>query len=435
MLTLFNSLGKRLDPFEPVNPEVVTLFTCGPSIYQRAHIGNFRTFLFEDILVRYLDHLGYRVQRGMNFTDIEDKALAEAAREGMTVPELTQRNIAQFLDEMQLLRIRIPEWMPRASAHVHEAAALIAELLDRGVAYRHGGNIYFAPLKFPGFGRLFGLDMSRWPARTRRFHRDTYPGTQWNRGDFILWHGYRAGDPAFWDTVIGRGRPSWNIQDPSMIASRFRETLSIYCGGVDNLYRHHDYSLAILESLRPYPMARFWLHGHHLLAGGRKMSKSKGTVVYTADLIGQGYSAAEIRFFLIYGHYRRSLSYTPQAMRRAAGILSRLRERIRALSARAGSASPQAAAGPERALSRAGYAGRFERTFRDALDADLDVKGAVDGLLKEIEALRPEAATPAEAAAAVAQLRRIDWVLNVLFRAQSAASTETGSATQREDEP
>ncbi len=137
------------------------------------------------------------------------------------------------------------------------------------------------PLKFPGFGKLFGLDMSKWPKKKVRFHKDTYPGVQWNLGDFILWHGYKDGEKAYWDTGIGRGRPSWNIQDPAMVSRYFDETLSVYCGGIDNLYRHHDYTLAILESIRPYPMARFWLHCHHLLVNGRKMSKSRGNIYYT----------------------------------------------------------------------------------------------------------------------------------------------------------
>ena len=144
---------------------------------------------------------------------------------------------------MHLLRIKTPDYLPRASDYVDEAAAMIERLLELEIAYRHQGNIYFDPLKFPGFGKLYGLDMSRWPTRRRRFHRDTYPGIQWNLGDFILWHGYREGDTVYWDTAIGRGRPSWNIQDPSMVASHFQETLSIYCGGIDNLYRHHDYSI------------------------------------------------------------------------------------------------------------------------------------------------------------------------------------------------
>ena len=376
MLRLFNSLGKRLEPFTLVNNGVVTIFTCGPSIYQRAHIGNFRTFLFEDVLVRYLTYSGYVVKRGMNFTDIEDKAIVEARKHDLTVRELTDRNIEEFIGEMKLLEMRIPEYLPRSSEYVAEAADMIARLIALGVAYRHGGNVYFDPLKFPGFGKLYGLDMGKWPAKRRRFHRDTYPGIQWNLGDFILWHGYRPGDPVFWDTTIGRGRPSWNIQDPSMVASRFQETLSIYCGGIDNLYRHHDYSIAIIESLRPYPMARFWLHGEHLLVEGKKMSKSRGTIVYTDHLLGRGYDAAAIRFFLIGGHYRERLSYTDAAMAAAAEKLKRLREAIRRIARRAGPAEPRT---DERAIG-------LRETFRDAMDEDLNVRRAVEGLEREMNA-------------------------------------------------
>ncbi len=405
MLRLFNSLGKRMEAFQPVNERVVTIFTCGPSIYQRAHIGNFRTFLFEDILVRYLEFRGWRVERGMNFTDIEDKAIAEARKNGITLKELTDGNIDEFLREMHLLSIKLPDYLPRASASVEEAAAMIERLLELKIAYRHGGNIYFDPLKFPGFGKLYGLDMSRWPARRRRFHRDTYPGIQWNLGDFILWHGCREGDPVCWDTRIGRGRPSWNIQDPSIVANHVQETLSIYCGGSDNLYRHHDYSLAILESLRPYPMARFWLHGHHLLAGGRKMSKSRGTVINTDDLLARGYDAAEIRFFLIYGHYRETLSYTERAMESAAERLGLLRMRAREIAKRAGRSKPK---GDDRAA-------RIGETFRNRMDDDLDVRGAVDGVSRGLEALESGELQPEAAAAVTAALREIDGVLRVIF--------------------
>jgi len=393
-----------MEDFHPVDEKAVRIFTCGPSVYQRAHIGNFRTFLFEDILVRYLRYLGFRVERGMNFTDIEDKAIAEARKSGLTISELTEKNIDEFLREMRLLGMSMPEHMPRASDCVHEAAAMIGRLLEIGTAYRHGGNVYFDPLKFAGFGKLFGLDMSRWPTRKRRFHRDTYPGIQWNLGDFILWHGYREGDPLFWDTPIGRGRPSWNIQDPSMVAAHFQETLSVYCGGIDNLYRHHDYSIAILESLRPYPVARFWLHGNHLLVAGKKMSKSRGTLVYTGDLLRQGYAAAEIRFFLLYGHYRDRLSYTEKAMESAAEKLRRFREEVRKMSVRAGQALPE------------GDAARWIReTFRRRMDDDLDVKGAFDGISRELTVLQRGNPEPGVAAAAVAALREIDGVLNFLI--------------------
>lgn len=407
MLRLFNSLGRKLEPFVHEDGGPVTIFTCGPSIYQRAHIGNFRTFLFEDILVRYLEYSGYAVERGMNITDIEDKAIREARRRGINVKALTDRNIEEFLREMRFLGIRIPKYLPRASDHVGEAAEIVERLLAVGVAYRHGRNIYFDPLKFPGFGKLYDLDMSRWPARRRRFHRDTYPGVQWNLGDFILWHGYREGDAAFWETPIGRGRPSWNIQDPSMVAGHFHQTLDAYCGGIDNLCRHHDYSIAILESVRPYPMARFWLHGEHLVVGGKKMSKSRGNILYTDDLTARGHDPAEIRFFLIDSHYRRRLSFSDRAMARSAERLGNLRMRIESLSKRATGAAPSAD----------GHTARVLEAFRERMDEDLDVRGALDAIARELEAAVAAQLSPGEAAGLIGSLQRIDAVLGVLFPA------------------
>ena len=247
--------------------------------------------------------------------------------------------------------------------------------------------------------------MSRWPKKKRRFHRDTYPGIQWNRGDFILWHGYRADDRVCWDTAIGRGRPSWNIQDPSMVAPLFEETLSIYCGGIDNLYRHHDYSMAILESLRPYPMARFWLHGHHLLVDGKKMSKSLGNIVYVEMLTNKGFTAQEVRFFLIDGHYRRKMNYREDRFRASAEKLRVLRDRVRGIAKKA------------RGSSRAGSetAGRLEALFRAGMDDDLHVGRAIDGLSGLLAEKDRIAMTREEASALLASLQRIDRVLQVLF--------------------
>ncbi len=405
MLKFFNSLGKRIEPFQPANGKVVNMFTCGPSIYQRAHIGNFRTFLFEDVLVRYLEYSGYSVKRGMNFTDIEDKAIKEANERKMTVKELTQKNIEEFLGEMSLLRIKIPEYLPRASEAVDGAVQIIERLLECKIAYRHGGNIYFDPLKFPGFGDLYGLDMTKWPAKKRRFHRDTYSGMRWNLGDFILWHGCRKGDSVCWDTRIGKGRPSWNIQDPSMISKHFQETLSIYCGGFDNLFRHHDYTRAILESIRPYAMAKFWLHCHHLHVNGQKMSKSKGNIYYTDTLLEHGYDIGEIRFFLIYGHYRETLNYSDKNMRSAADRLRAFREMVSAVTGRADQEAKPAA----EAVQRIGL------VFAERMDDDLDVRGAIDGLYGALAELELEDLKPAEASAITKALKEIDGVLRVLF--------------------
>jgi cysteinyl-tRNA synthetase len=404
VLKLFNSLGKGIELFRPVDEKVVNIFTCGPSIYQRAHIGNFRTFLFEDVLVRYMEYSGYAVKRGMNFTDIEDKAITEAEKRKVTVKQLTQQNIEEFMGEMNLLRMKIPDYLPRASEAVEGAVEIIERLLDRKIAYWHGGNVYFNPLKFPGFGELYGLDMTKWPVKKRRFHRDTYPGMQWNLGDFILWHGCREGDPVCWDTQIGKGRPSWNIQDPSMISKHFQETLSIYCGGFDNLFRHHDYTRAILESIRPYPMAKFWLHCHHLHVNGQKMSKSKGNIYYTDTMLEQGYDIGEIRFFLIYGYYRETLNYSDKNMRSAADKLRAFREMVNEVKGRA---DREADLGGE--VTR-----RIKGIFSERMDDDLDVRGAFDGLYGVLSELDREDLKSVEASAIVKALREIDDVLRVI---------------------
>jgi len=405
MLKLFNSLGKELETFEPVNKEIVTVFTCGPSVYQRSHIGNFRTFLFEDVLVRYLEYSGYRVKRGMNFTDVEDKAVREAQRRKMGLHALAEENIHHFVEEMKLLKMRIPDYLPRASEAVDEAVEMIEQLLNLKIAYWYHGSVYFDPLKFLGFGELYGLDMTRWPTRKRRFHKDTYPGIQWNLGDFILWHGYKEGDAIYWDTRIGRGRPSWNIQDPSIISKHFNETLSIYCGGYDNLFRHHDYSRAILESVRPYPMAKYWLHCYHLMVNGQKMSKSKGNIYYTDTLLERGYTIHEIRFFLIYGHYRKKLNYSDNTIGSAAEKLGKFRERVRAIQMIA----------KDHTDIDTGFSQKIRQIFADEMDNDLNVKTAFDALYKFLSKVDVKNITPDAASGMIKALQEIDEVLQVIF--------------------
>jgi cysteinyl-tRNA synthetase len=404
MLKVFNSLGKRMEDFVPANPNPVSVFTCGPSVYQRSHIGNFRTFLFEDILVRYLEYSGYSVRRGMNITDIEDKAIAQAKKEKTSLEEIADRNIRVFLEEMNALGVQRPDVLPRASRSVEEAVRIIELLLERGIAYRHKGDIFFDPLRFPGFGKLYGLDMSRWPRKRVRYRRDTYPGMRWNLGDFILWHEWKGGGEEFWDTRLGKGRPSWNIQDPSMINPHFHETLSIYCGGIDNMIRHHDYIIAVLESLHPYPVAKYWLHCHHLLVRGEKMSKSRGNVLYTEELMQRGYSAAEVRFFLIDNHYRKEIDYSDEAMAMSAARLAELRTAAGLVADRSGSDPPDPDA-----------ADRVRTVFRRHMDDDLDVRSAVDGIFGVMLAAPPETLDPSEASGMIRAVAEIDSVLKVIF--------------------
>jgi cysteinyl-tRNA synthetase len=404
MLRIFNTYGKKMETFRPVRKDLVTIFTCGPSVYQRSHIGNFRTFLFEDILVRYLEYTGHKVRRGMNFTDIEDKAIEEASKKSMTVRSLTGENIRRFVREMALLRIKTPDYLPRASESVKEAADIIEKLLDLGIAYRYQGDIYFDPLKVRGFGKLYGLDMNQWPKEKRRFHKDTYPGMRWNLGDFILWHGHKKGDKDYWDTKIGRGRPSWNIQDPAMVSKHFNETLSAYCGGIDNLFRHHDYNLAVLEAVRSFPMARFWLHCQHLYVKGQKMSKSKGNIHYTDTIMNKGYGADELRFFLIYGHYREILDYSDEAMAAAAERLTGFKRNVARIKARAGKVAADGKT-----------AERIMNIFVREMDDDLNVKKAFEGVNEMLLSGDVKKLNPAAASGIINALKEIDKVLKVIF--------------------
>jgi len=405
MLRLFNTYGQKIETFHPANKKVVNIFSCGPSVYQRSHIGNFRTFLFEDILGRYLEYSGYKVKKGMNLTDIEDKALKEAEKRGLSVKTLTEKNIKVFIREISLLRMKMPDYLPKASESVDATVDSIERLLDKKIAYRYKGNVYFDPLRFPKFGKLYGLDMSKWPKRKKRFHKDTYPGMQWNLGDFILWHGYKKEDKVYWDTKIGKGRPAWNIQDPSMISKHFHETISIYCGGIDNLFRHHDYTIAILESVRPYPAAKFWLHCHHLYINSQKMSKSKGVIYYTDDLLRQGYTIDEIRFFLIYGHYRERLDYSDKVMNYVTNRLKIFRHYVHEIK--------------KRAYEKPDLEGRvvrkMKKVFTEKMDNDLNVQEAFDGLFDVLSGVKVGELKPGEASGIIKTLRQIDEVLKVIF--------------------
>jgi cysteinyl-tRNA synthetase len=389
------------------------MFSCGPSIYAPPHIGNYRTFIWEDVLQRYLKYLGYEVKRVINLTDIEDKAIEEAEERGMPVGELTGAIAGRFFEEAGRLRIELPEKIPRSSTSVEQAVYLVRKLIEKGYAYRHKGDIFFDCLKFEGFGKLFRLDMSRWPKTKKRFKRDTYPGRRWNLGDFILWHGCMKGDKVCLDTEIGLGRPSWNIQDPAMISENLGYSLDIFCGGIDNLYRHHDYNIAVMESVSGEELARYWLHGEHVLAGGKKMSKSLHNIVYPEDLLEQGFSWEQIRFYLLSKHYRKKLALNMDEARTASLRLEALREMTAVL---------LRGSRPEETINDEAVSELTEElsvSLETGMNNDLDTPSAIDGLFGAIQRLlflHKTGRIGREQARAIAdRLRRTDSVLQVLF--------------------
>ena len=411
MLNVYNTLTRKTEPFYPVQNRQVKMYTCGPSTYQRAHIGNYRTFLFEDILQRYMEYCGYKVTRLITLTDVEDKAISQAKKENLTVSQLTEKNEAVFFQDFKLLRIKTPDYSVRASSAVDQAAALIAQLVNKGFVYwfryKYVNNAYFEPQKFGGFGKLAHLDMNKWPKKKRRFHKDTYPGTPWNKGDFILWHGCGLENVCY-ETPIGSGRPAWNIQDAAIVTKHLGFKIDIACGGIDNLVRHHDYTLAIAESVSDKQFSKYWLHGGHLFVDSKKMSKSAGNVYYTSDVLDKGFSGGQLRFFLIYGPYREKLNFTFDRISETSKKLDSLKEMIFEL---------QQQKSDESSVESKKLAQSVLPIFEAAMDNNLDVKGAFDNLYEIISELHEKHALlkVTDEKNLLMDLHKIDSVLQCLF--------------------
>jgi len=412
LLNVYNSLNRKVEPFEPQEDKEVKMYTCGPSTYQPAHIGNYRTFLFEDILQRYLEYLGYKVTRLMTLTDVEDKAIDQAKKENLTVEELTRKNEAIFFKDFEVLKIKKPDCPVRASTAVDQATKLITQLFEKGYTYRFtyndAENVYFDPLKFKGFGKLAGLDMNKWPTKKRRFHKDTYPGTPWNRGDFVLWHGCKRDKEVCFQTPIGNGRPAWNIQDVSIVTKHLGFTIDVVCGGIDNLVRHHDYTLAVAEAVSGKQFSRYWLHGGHLFVDGKKMSKSKGNVYYPSNLTAKGFSGQQLRFFLIYGPYRKKLNFTFEKLAQTTQRLDSFKHMVAELE----KTKPTYQIGEKGAFSD-----KITSDFEDSLNNDLNVKSAFDNLYQTISKLHKIRQTLSEKDIknVLSGLRKIDSVLQCFF--------------------
>lgn len=403
----------QLETLSPLEPGRVRIFTCGPSIYRRPHIGNYRTFLFEDTLVRFLGFLGMKVDRVINLTDIEDKTIEESISKNLGIRELTGEMAQFFYRDAEALGILLPPNIPASSSSIAEAVHIIQILLEKGNAYDYRGDIFFDPLTYPGFGKLYKLDMSRWPAKKVRFSKDTYIGNRWNLGDFILWHKERGENIAFWNTSLGRGRPSWNIQDPAMIYQRLGDQVDINCGGIDNIYRHHDYNIAIMESFTGKEYARCYLHGEHLLVENKTMSKSRGNIIYPEDVVAKGYTARDLRFFLTTSrHYREKLNFTWQGLESSSRRLGAINARIASLLGRSSGSLHTEAWPPGKGVE---LAGKLERGFVAAMEDDLSLYRAVEWVESVLLSVEPGTnLEKADRTRLVATLRRIDSVLNCL---------------------
>jgi cysteinyl-tRNA synthetase len=430
-LELHDTLSGETRPFAPLRSERIGVYSCGPTVYGPAHIGNFRSFLFADILIRHLRWRGLPVTWVMNITDIDDKIIRGAAAAGIGIDELAERYLEGFLADAAALRMTMPDVLPRATAHISQIVDLIATLLDKGHAYRtEDGSIFYRISSWPAYGRLARLD----PEGLRvgeRVEADEY-GKDDVR-DFALWKGPKPDEPS-WETAIGPGRPGWHIECSAMSMTHLGPSFDIHTGGVDLIFPHHEDEIAQSEAATGEPFVGTWLHCAHLQTGGSKMAKSTGNIASVADLLAAGVSPRALRLALISVHYRAAMSHSDESLDAAAAALERIDALVAALNAY-GEDGPDDAKLPE-ALAAA------REAFGSALDSDLNVSAALAALFDLIRELnrRIERRTlsTADAGRALDTLRDLDRVLAILPDSEAGPDPKVAAlldarATAREE--
>ena len=316
----FNTLSNRIEEFAPLHDNEVRMYACGPTVYDYGHIGNFRTFVFVDLLRRYLKH-HYTLRHVMNITDVDDKIIRNSAKAGVSINEYTKKYTEAFLEDADSLNLERPE-IVRATEHIDEMAKFIQELVDKGIAYKtDDGSYYFRIAKFPEYGKLSKKDFAGMEDGAR-VDVDEYEKD--NARDFALWKSPKPGEH-FWETVIGPGRPGWHIECSVMSMRKLGDTLDIHTGGEDLVFPHHENEIAQSESLTGKTFARFWIHARFLLVEGEKMSKSLGNFYTLRDLVLMGHKPSSIRYLLSSVPYRKQLNFTFDGLTQAANAVERIR--------------------------------------------------------------------------------------------------------------
>ena len=411
MLRFYNTMSKQIEVFEPLNPPKVGLYTCGPTVYDYAHIGNFRAYVWEDLLQRYLEFKGYEVTRVMNITDVDDKTIRRSRELGIPLEEYTAKYKKAFFEDIDTLNIKRADYFPEATKHIDDMVRLIQILLEKGYAYRaEDGSIYYSIAKFPDYGKLSGKKPEQLIAGARVRH-DEYEKEQW--ADFALWKAWDPGDgDVYWDTPLGRGRPGWHIECSAMSMKYLGETFDIHTGGEDNIFPHHENEIAQSEAATGKMFVKYWLHCAHLIVEGKKMSKSLGNFYTLRDLLEKGHNPMAIRYLLLATHYRQKLNFTFDGLAAAQSAIDRLEEYRDMLEEFSQKNTP----GTDRKVRDAVDEGL--KGFEEDMDDDLNISGALGSVFEMVRAVNRIASVDgisgADADYALDALNRINSVIAVL---------------------
>jgi cysteinyl-tRNA synthetase len=406
-LRFYNTYTNRVEPFESLKPGEVGMYTCGPTVYDYAHIGNFRAYMFEDLLRRHLKYKGFKVTQVMNLTDVDDKSIRGAREQGIKLREYTRKYIDAFFEDLDTLRIERAEHYPPATEHIPEMVELVKKLLDTGHAYRKDGSIYFQIKSFPNYGKLSGFDLSQLKTGAR-VDADEYEKE--SASDFALWKAWDEEDgEVFWETDLGRGRPGWHIECSAMSVKYLGQPFDIHTGGVDNMFPHHENEIAQSEAASGKKFVNYWLHNAHLMVEGKKMAKSFGNCYTIKDLMKLGHNPLAIRYELLTTHYRQQLNFTFEGLGAALAALQRLWDFWRKLEDIKGETDHGEVA-PILEKAKTG--------FEEGLDDDLNISPAlasVFDMVRDVNSLiAAEQISKREAQEVLDVLGRFDIVLGLL---------------------
>ncbi|MFC1691095.1 cysteine--tRNA ligase [Nanoarchaeota archaeon] len=382
-LQFYNTLGRKKEVFKELVKGKVSMYSCGPTVYNYVHLGNLRAYVFVDLLRRYLKYKGFELKHVMNITDVDDKTIKNSKNEGKTLKEFTDFYTEKFLEDMKTLNIEIPKIMPKAVDTIQEMVDLVKKLLDKGVAYKSDdGSIYFSIEKFKDYGKLALLDLEKLKeGASGRVSSDEYEKE--SAHDFALWKSYSEDDgDVFWETELGKGRPGWHIECSAMSTKFLGETIDIHTGGIDLIFPHHTNEIAQSECASGKEFVKYWLHNEHLIVNGEKMSKSLGNFYTLRDLLNKGYNTMAIRYELLSTHYRQKLDFGEDRLKQIPETLQKFYDFLDKLDEADGSGQ-----------DISGLISEAEKKFEESLDDDLNISGALAAVfdfMKEINKVMPE---------------------------------------------
>ncbi len=423
-MKLFNTLTRKKEDFKPLHKTFVGIYSCGPTVYDYAHIGNFRSYIFDDLLRRYLKYKGFTVKQVMNITDVDDKTIKGSRQQGISLDAYTQKYKKAFFEDLGALGIEKAEFYPEATKHIAEMVAIVKKLVDKGFTYKSGNSIYFKISAFNDYSKLARLQQDQLKAGAR-VSSDEYEKE--NAADFALWKGWDENDAdVFWETELGKGRPGWHIECSAMSSKYLGETFDIHTGGVDLIFPHHTNEIAQSEAATGKKFVRFWLHNEHLIVDGKKMSKSLGNFYTLRDLLAKGYKPRAIRYVLLSTHYRQKLNFTFDSLNAAEAAIERLQDLIIKL---------KPASGKEGHVKK--LIEDANKKFDDAMDDDLNIStalGALFDFVRDVNKLLLEGKVSRENANdALEFLKKVDTVLNIMdFEGESAPKDILELAHKRE---